>query len=157
VTTTLADYQLDGDALFGIANQVWTAYLDMDGSQPLVRAADADPTDVVASISVTGGWDGHVVIGCSSGAAAAIAAAMLALPVDEVTGADILDAIGELVNVVGGNVKSMLPGSSVLSLPRTASGGGGHPRYPGTRRVGTTTGTWQGEPVTITVLQIDLT
>jgi chemotaxis protein CheX len=156
VTTTLAECPLDDDALFGIASQIWTAYLDPDGSQPLVRAADADPTDVVASISVTGGWDGHVVIGYSERAAAAIAAAMLALPLDEVTNADIVDAAGELVNVVGGNVKSILPGSSVLSLPKSMSGGG-HARYPGTRQVCATTGEWQGEPVTITVLQVNLT
>jgi chemotaxis protein CheX len=156
VTARVAEGQLDSDALFGMAVQIWTAYLDPDGVQPLERADDADPADVVASISVTGGWDGHVVVGCSSRAATAIAAAMLALPVDEVTGADVVDAIGELVNVVGGNVKSMLPGTSVLTMPRTTSGGG-RPRYPGTREVCTTTGTWLGEPVTLAVLQVDLT
>lgn len=156
MTTFLTDSQLDSDALFGIATQVWTAYLDPDGSQPLVPADDADPTDVVASISVTGGWDGHVVVGCSARAATAIAAAMLAIPVHEVTGADVADAIGELVNVVGGNVKSMLPGAGALTLPTTTSGGG-HPRYPGTREVCATTGTWLGEPVTLAVLQVQLT
>ena len=156
MTTSLTEYRLDGDALFGIAYQIWTAYLDPDGVRPLVRAEDANATDVVAAISVTGGWDGHVVIGCSQGAATAIAAAMLALPVDEVTPTDVVDAAGELVNVVGGNVKSMLPGASVLSLPKTTVGGG-LIRYPGTRQVCTTTCTWQGEPVTITVLQVNLT
>ena len=156
MTTSLAACQLDDDALFGIASQIWTAYLDPDGTRPLVRAAAANPTEVVASISVTGGWDGHVVIGCSRAAAAAIAAAMLDLPPDEVTSADMFDAAGELVNVVGGNVKSMLPSASLLSLPKTTSGSE-QPRYPGTRPVCTTTGVWQGEPVTITVLHVDLT
>ena len=34
---------------------------------------------------------------------------------------DVADALGELANVVGGNVKAVLPGPSVLGLPEVGS------------------------------------
>ena len=58
---------------------------------------------------------------------------------------DVVDAFGEIANVVGGNVKAALPGSSGLSLPDV-----GHapaPRNPGdVCRVDLL---WRGETVSI--------
>ena len=34
---------------------------------------------------------------------------------------DVADALGELANVVGGNVKAVLPGPSVLGLPEVGT------------------------------------
>jgi chemotaxis protein CheX len=36
--------------------------------------------------------------------------------------AELVDAIGEIANMTGGNVKALLPGPSVLSLPEVAAG-----------------------------------
>jgi chemotaxis protein CheX len=149
------DIALDSDALYGIAVEIWSAYLGLDLSSPLTRVERTGRLDVVASISVTGAWDGHVVVSASEPAAVAIAAAMLALDLDDVTDADLLDAAGELVNVVGGNVKTLLPQPSLLSLPLT-SRAGQHVRYPGTRPICDLSAVWRGEPVSISVLQVDL-
>jgi chemotaxis protein CheX len=156
MNATVVDSRLNGDGLYGIAGQIWNAYLGADAENPLVRSEERGSPEVVASISVTGSWDGHVVVGCSEVAAISIAATMLDLDPDDVTPADILDAAGELVNVVGGNVKSLLPQPSLLSLPLTTRGNGRHVRYPGTREVCGLAARWQGELVTIIVLQVDL-
>jgi chemotaxis protein CheX len=150
-TTEIA---LDSDALHGIAVEIWSAYLGLDLSSPLTPIPNPGPLEVVASISVTGAWDGHVVVSASERAGIAIAAAMLALDLDDVTDADLLDAAGELVNVVGGNVKTLLPQPSLLSLPLTSRSG--QVRYPGTQKICALYATWRGEPVAITVLQVDL-
>ncbi|TIC83622.1 chemotaxis protein CheX [Nocardioides sp. GY 10113] len=48
---------------------------------------------------------------------------MLAMGDDEpLDDADLADAVGELVNMVGGSLKSILPGPSALSLPTVAAG-----------------------------------
>jgi chemotaxis protein CheX len=49
---------------------------------------------------------------------------MLALEESDgaVSDADVADAVGELVNMIGGNVKSLMPGPSALSLPVVAAG-----------------------------------
>ena len=151
-TTEIA---LTSEALHGIAVEIWSAYLGLDLSSPLTPSQNPGPLEVVASISVTGAWDGHVVVSASERAGIAIPAAMLALDLDDVTDADLLDAAGELVNVVGGNVKSLLPQPSLLSLPLT-SRAGQHVRYPGTREICGLSAEWRGEPVSISVLQVDL-
>lgn len=83
-----------------------------------------DPTGVwSASVTVSGGWHGVVTIELDETAAQQLSARMLALSEDEpVADGDIADAVGELVNMVGGNVKSLMPGPSVLSLPAVAAG-----------------------------------
>ncbi len=42
--------------------------------------------------------------------------------VEDVSPADVLDAVGELVNIVGGNLKGMLPSPTGLSLPSVTDG-----------------------------------
>ena len=37
--------------------------------------------------------------------------------------ADVTDAVGELVNIIGGSVKSLMPQPTVLSLPSVRTGG----------------------------------
>lgn len=76
----------------------------------------------VGAINITGGWIGCITISLCSEAAEAVAAAMLQLPIDEVSESDRYDVIGELANVVGGNLKSVLPGPSDLSLPTVIVG-----------------------------------
>ena len=47
---------------------------------------------------------------------------MLHMDPADVTAADQQDVASELVNMIGGNLKSMLPGPSFLSLPTIVSG-----------------------------------
>jgi chemotaxis protein CheX len=148
-----SDWLADVD-LQAIAEQVWSSYLDLDGANPLEPAPhDADP-ELTASISVTGAWDGHIVISCTSQAAIHMAATMLGLAGDEVGLDDMVDTTGEMANVVGGNVKNLLPQPSVLSLPQVVLGAG--LRFPATRQVCSLTGFWRGEPVRIAVWQFNI-
>jgi chemotaxis protein CheX len=146
---------LDGDSLYGIVAEFCAAYLGTPDGKPLTRIEDPGPLDLVASISLTGAWDGHVVISTTEPAAVSMAAAMLDLDPAIVGAADVLDAAGEFVNVVGGKVKSLLPGPCQLSLPMT-SRAGRHIRFPGTRPLCSVTAALGGEPVTVLVLQLNL-
>ncbi len=51
-----------------------------------------------------------------------LAAQMFELPVDEIDDELVADAIGELVNIIGGNVKALLPTPSRLGLPEPRGG-----------------------------------
>jgi chemotaxis protein CheX len=150
-----ATAELDADALYEIVARSWAVYLGRPDGEPLPRIADPGPLDVVASISLTGAWDGHVIISSSETAATAIAAAMLEVEPEDVVEADIIDATSELVNVVGGNVKSTLPQPCQLSLPMTTRNGR-RIRYPGSRPLCSLTMSLNDEPVTVTVRQLDL-
>ena len=140
------------DDLREIAEQVWAAYLDPEGVRPLLLGDAREPASAVsASVSLTGGWHGHVVVTCSAGAARHAAAAFLAMDEGEVSDEDMTDVMGELANIVGGNVKSMLPAATLVSLPHVVNGASN--RFPTTRRVCELAGTWLDEPFSISMWQ----
>lgn len=135
-----------------IAEQVWASYLDLDGESPLVLLPPEKPSsEVSASVSMTGAWQGHVVVRCSATAARNAAGALLGLGLDDVTVEDVTDALGELANIMGGNVKSLLPEPCALSLPHVLISG--ESGYPMVKEVCQLAGIWRDEPVTILVLE----
>ncbi len=141
-----------------IAEQVWSSYLDPEGEAPLFPVGPPDPDavirgDVCASVSISGAWHGHLVVSCSSVAARYAAAALLMMDIADVTPDDITDALGELANVVGGNVKSTLPSVCTMSLPHVVVGPGVTNGWPMTVPVCELVSTWRGEMVLISVLR----
>ena len=149
----MSDAVLPADAeLQEIVDEVWTSYLDPEGLHPLLPADPAKAkSDAIAAVSITGSWHGHVTFACTDKAARNAAAAFLAMDPAEVSDADIADVLGELANIVGGNVKSMLPNGCFLSLPHVVMSEGGHAHWPGVERVAALSGTWQGESVTVSM------
>ena len=69
----------------------------------------------------------------------------------EVGTEDMTDVMGELANIVGGNVKSMLPAATAVSLPHVVAGADN--RFPTTRRICELSGTWLDEPFSISMWQ----
>jgi len=137
-----------------IVDQVWQSYLDPEGVQPLIMTDKRrDEYEAQASVSITGSWHGHLVFACSRTFAKNAAAAFLAMDAEEVTDDDLADTLGELANIVGGNVKSMLPAGCFVSLPHVLVAKEALTRWPGVIRICDLVGEWQGEPVSISMWQ----
>lgn len=98
--------------------QVWGSMLFASAEPwPEDRSA-AFETGLQAQIELRGDWNGRLVLTCDSRVASQIAGAMLGLgPGDELPELDVHDAVGEVLNVVGGSVKGALTGISALGLP----------------------------------------
>jgi chemotaxis protein CheX len=137
-----------------IVEQVWSSFLDE--SEPLlpqlVPAGQPFPAEDSwsAAVAVSGGWDATVTVELAAPVALALTTTMLGLESnDEAEDGDVADAVGELVNMVGGNIKSLMPGPSVLSLPAVAAGRAAHPS--GATEVARFDGVWAGQPVRVAV------
>jgi chemotaxis protein CheX len=138
--------------LLAITEQVWASYLDPEGVSPLIpQPPGAIPRDVSASVSVTGAWRGHIVIACSQTASRNAAAALLGVELADVTQEDVSDAVGELVNIIGGNVKGLMPEPSALSLPVVLIDG--ESGWPSSVEICHLDGEWLGEPMAVRVLE----
>jgi chemotaxis protein CheX len=133
-----------------IVAEVFGSFLGGDDTLPLLATGTPAGPTVTALVSITGGWDGHVVFGCSAPASRTAAALLLAVPEDELADADVADAVGELANMVGGNVKSLLPGPSALTLPMVSLGGGAL-HLPSSTEAVRLDLSWYGEPVRVSV------
>lgn len=84
---------------------------------PLDRRAGLE-SGLQAQIELRGEWSGRLVLTCDRVVAGEIAAAMLGTSLtDELPEDDVHDAVGEVLNVVGGSVKGALGGVTALGLP----------------------------------------
>jgi chemotaxis protein CheX len=102
-----------------IVQSIFSTMLDID----LARVdAPSDRESLMASAQIAGEWMGSAVLSMSPEVSRASAAAMLRMAEDEVTDADRKDVAAELANMIGGNLKSVLPGPSFLSLPTIIAG-----------------------------------
>ena len=148
------DVVVNADDLAEVVAQVWLSYLDPEGVSPLVPTGDdGQPSEVHSSVSITGSWTGHVVYASSAAAARKAAAAFLAVDAGAVGPEDLTDVLGELANIVGGNVKAMLPAGCFLSLPQVVLAPDSATKYPNAERVTGLYGLWEGEPVSISMWQ----
>jgi chemotaxis protein CheX len=147
VVATEADLQ-------AIADQVWMAYLDPEGVNPLLPAEPAEAKlDVMSAVSITGNWHGHVIFACTGKAARNAAAGFLAMDPAEVVDDDVVDVLGELANIVGGNIKSILPAGCSVSLPHVVMSPGCTTHWPGVVRIANLSAEWLGESVNISMWQ----
>lgn len=113
-----------------IVQGVWDAMLGLEIE--LVPGLSGAVDDLVTgSVTVTGATDCVVALQLRPEGAWAFAAAMFGMPTDEVTEDEVADAVGELTNMVGGNIKSLLPEPSLLSLPTVSRGAPVRVRVPG--------------------------
>jgi chemotaxis protein CheX len=138
---------LDAATVQRIADDVWISLVG-DGEVLVPLPVPAPAETISAWVQITGPWCGAVVVTCDQPTAVALTECLLrARPPVVIEQDDVEDALGELANVLGGNVKSLLPEPSSLGLPQTG------PIPPATRpedlcRVDAQ---WRGQFLTITV------
>lgn len=98
--------------------QVWGSMLFAGTSRRAAGPPVRFECGLQAQIELRGEWNGRLVLTCDLVVASQIAGAMLGLaPGDELDRLDVCDAVGEVLNVVGGSVKGALPGAAALGLP----------------------------------------
>lgn len=139
--------------LHAVVDEVWTTFLGPE--DPLLPALPDSGLSAggtwSAATSVTGAWNGVVTVEIPDLVAQTATERMLGLTPDEVLSTeDVADAVGELVNMIGGNVKSLMPGPSALSLPLVARGTIASPSD--LTEVSHLDLTWAGSPLRVTVL-----
>jgi chemotaxis protein CheX len=146
------EVEVNENDLAEMVEQVWESYLDPEGVRPLIPTYDENqPSEVHSSVSITGSWTGHIVYASSTTAARRAAAAFLAMEPDEVSPDDLSDVLGEIANIVGGNVKAMLPPGALLSLPQVVLAPENATVYPNAERISGVYGMWEGEPVSVSM------
>ena len=139
------------DDVYTIAEELFAAMVDGEPGtvRPWDGAAPAWARPVVAWVDLHGGWVGRASVTTERTTADELARALLALGPDEAVGdEDLRDAFGEVANVVGGNVKSLLPSHGTLGLPEVADH---EPGGDGTVVLTQVTLDWRGRALVLTV------
>lgn len=77
---------------------------------------------LLSTIQIAGPEPRIIVLGLTADTARNLAAAMLQMETAELSDTDLTDVAAELVNMIGGNLKSLSSGPSTLTLPAVAAG-----------------------------------
>lgn len=110
------------DDVWSVVEAVWESLL---GAWPApVAPAGVGEDWLSAVVTVDGDWRGEVSLSCSLRTAQHMSRTMLEVAGDEPDPdvEDVEDAMREVVNVIGGNVKALVPGGRSLGLPVLAVG-----------------------------------
>jgi chemotaxis protein CheX len=85
---------------------------------PTVRPADL----ITAAVYFAGSWSGAVLLECSRRQAFAFAAGLMSIELAAVSDDDARDALGELANMIAGNLKAVMAPGVALSMPTVILG-----------------------------------
>jgi chemotaxis protein CheX len=138
---------LDAATIESIAGDAWISLVGEE--EVLVPLPGEFPADIVSSwVDVVGPWTGSVVLTTGRRTAEELTRALLRESAPDVLeDEDVVDAFGEIANVVGGSVKAALPGQSGLSLPSVGTA----PAVRNAADVCRIDVLWRGEPIVISV------
>lgn len=142
---------VEHDQVYAIAEEVFAAMID--GEPGYLRPWEGDvpvPAEpLVAWVDVQGELAGRAAVTTDVPTAHELTRALLGMEADEPVGPeDLVDAFGEVANVVGGNVKALLPSQGTLTLPQVAAE---LPVVPGTSLTHELRLDWRGRPVVVVV------
>ncbi len=106
-----------------LVDSVWSSLLGWEVQPAADRAGKTGNEHYLSGcIPITGDWTGNVLLHCHRDLAAEVASAIFSLPVEEVTLELMQDALGELTNIIGGNLKALFGGTCFLGLPTVTTG-----------------------------------
>ncbi|MFN2524321.1 MAG: chemotaxis protein CheX [Mycobacteriales bacterium] len=120
------------DDIQEIATSIWETLF----SAPLERtdsAHDVPEPVVTGCVTIEGAWNGAVMFRCEQALAQVLAGELFQSP--SPTADEVRDTVGELTNMLAGNVKALLPDPSRISLPTVAFGGDYELRVLGTATI----------------------
>jgi chemotaxis protein CheX len=100
---------------------IWSTFLSMKVSPTDKQFKPKGKDNTLAGcVQITGGWHGTVTFYASREIGKKVAATMYGLDETEVNKQQIQDVIGEITNILAGNIKSLLPSPCSISLPSVA-------------------------------------
>jgi chemotaxis protein CheX len=134
-----------------IVRAVWGSLFDIALRTDGAACLGAEST-VTACVQIDGAWQGAVLLQCPSTLASTLTAAMFQATATPPF-ADVRDAMGELANIVAGNIKSLLPERCHISLPAVALGSHQHFSILSTETVACVSFICDGQPLLVTLLQ----
>lgn len=139
--------------IISLTHYIWGATLDLE-AVPLVGPSSAviGGRTLDGVINITGAWAGALVLQVPEHVARRAASVMFGIDEAAATLEDMQDAVGELTNMTGGNVKALLEGHCQLSLPTVVEGRDYSIRVPGSEAVTRVTFEVDGEPFVVSLL-----
>lgn len=120
--TTTADLRAHQDLAVHLVRDVFQTMLGSDAWPDSTVEGEARRYPVVGAIHFAGPWKGAVLAEFDHPLAYAVTARLMGVPTPAEVDADVRDAVGELTNMIAGNLKAILPPDTGMSMPTVVEG-----------------------------------
>jgi chemotaxis protein CheX len=145
------------DAIRETVRNIWSVILNLELSegQPtadILEKVRTEPT-LTGCVQLTGAWEGSVLVYTTAELARRAASAMFGTEAEQLAAEDVEDALAELTNMTAGNIKTLLPRPSELSLPAVVKGIDYRLVVPGSKLTSKVVFSSLGEPYLVTLLE----
>jgi chemotaxis protein CheX len=137
-----------------ITQSIWGSLFELPLSADGSGFVSSEPA-VTACVLIVGAWHGAVMLQCPLSLASTLADQMFQSG-SEPTLDEVRDALGELTNMLGGNLKAVLPGPSQISLPTVAVGSDYDVGVPDAKVVTRVPFVCDGEPLLVTLFEAEV-
>ena len=118
---TQLQLELYRNDIFGLAESVFLSMLQLE-----VHSSGVEITQnaqiITGAVYFAGAWKGAVLLQCSREQAFEFTARLMRIPAPSSLDEDVQDAMGEVTNIIGGNLKPILPRGSEISMPSVVEG-----------------------------------
>lgn len=141
------------DHVAEVVESVFSAMLSLPISRGRDHSAVCGSAQVASAVHISGGFSGIVLFLCTESFARRAASIMLETPPADISLSEMHDTVAEISNIIGGGIKSILPGPSVLSLPTVTHGSDYHMHVPRTVRLAHLELTCHDEPLQVRILE----
>jgi chemotaxis protein CheX len=118
-----APFSLDvyRDDLARVVQSVFETMIDLEVAACEASWAHSQDT-ITAAVHFAGDWRGAALVECDARQACQFATRLMGIALPAAINDDVRDAMGELANMVAGNLKSVLPHGVGLSMPSVVEG-----------------------------------
>lgn len=139
--------------LYEVAQTICATFLGLDIAECPGGIHAEDANCLTACVLISGAWNGALTVRVSEILARRVASEMFAMADEDLTGDEVQDALGEVANMLGGNVKALIPGRCALSLPTVAQGRCDRLTAPGAARIRAVDCTFDDQPIQVAILE----
>jgi chemotaxis protein CheX len=121
IMPTAANIEIHLSELAQIVEYVFSTMMSLEVSactQPWLPSEDR----LTATIYLAGDWNGVLALECGHKQACVFAGRFLSIETPQTVDDVVLDVLGEMTNMIGGNLKCVLAGGLRLSMPSVVDG-----------------------------------
>lgn len=140
----------------GVTHAIWQALFGLPLTCGRSQSLPSEPA-VTGLVHIDGAWTGALVVKCPLDLAQQLTAIMFGAGETSVAGDpsedDVRDAIGEVANMLAGNVKALIVEPCSISLPAVAFGSGVHVSVPRSELQASAAFLCGGRPLEVTLLR----
>ena len=113
--------EISVEILVQIVESVFMTMMSLDVS-PCDASWNPSGDRLTSFVHLTGDWNGAVLLDCNPRQACQFAGRILSMDPPDIVDDDVRDVLGELANMIGGNMKCSMPTGVRLSMPTVMEG-----------------------------------